>query len=284
MARARILNPAAAPTELEPVELSRAILAEARSVAEAAGCRRLDELAGQLHGVAPERIRGDDARIAFWANLYNALLLHCLCLEPLSGNLLWHLRLFDRIAYRVGAHDYPLSVIENGVLRANRRAPLRLRRPLGRSDPRLAAAPSRFDPRIHFALNCGARSCPPIREYDPESLDAQLDLATRAYLEQETQVDPKRGRVRLPRLMRIYARDFGGREEQLRFAAQHLPRSADWLGQDGWRVAYGRFDWRVVPRPAASESNPLASGRRTYGPDHDRLPDRGRRARGMRRS
>jgi hypothetical protein len=252
MARARILNPVAVATEFGEVELSRAILAEAKSVREPGQCARLDALAGQLHGVSPERTAGDAARIAFWANVYNALMLHCLCLRPLRGNLLWHLRMFDRVAYRVGAHDYPLNLIENGLLRANRRAPFRLRRPLRPSDPRLAAAPSRLDPRIHFALNCGARSCPPIRAYDVASLDAELDLATSAYLEQATDLDPKRGRVRLPRLMRIYARDFGDRDEQLRFVARHLPRVAEWLGQgNGARIAYGRFDWRVAPRSSS---------------------------------
>eukprot|EP00960_Hanusia_phi_P042458 755503-Hanusia_phi.AAC.7 len=37
------------------------------------------------------------------------------------------------------------------------------------------------DPRIHFALNCGARGCPPIRFYRGEDLDAMLSTATRAF-------------------------------------------------------------------------------------------------------
>ena len=172
MTRTRVLNPAPAATRLEAVDLSRQILAEAREIPGPSQCARLDALAAQLHGVAPERIDGDSARIAFWANLYNALVLHCLCLKPLRGSLLWHVRLFDRVAYRIGAHDYPLNLIENGILRVNTRAPLRLRRPLRAGDPRLAATPSRIDPRVHFALNCGARSCPPIRDYKPETVDA----------------------------------------------------------------------------------------------------------------
>jgi len=147
-------------------------------------------------------------------------------------------------------------VIENGLLRLNSRPPLRPRRPLRRSDPRRAAAPGRIDPRIHFALNCGARSCPPIRAYEPSALDAQLDLATRAYLEAETRLEPQRGRVRLPRLMRLYAPDFGDRDAQLSFATRYLPRLAEWLdqGQPRPRVAYARFDWRVAPRrPARKE-------------------------------
>ena len=33
------------------------------------------------------------------------------------------------------------------------------------------------DPRIHFALVCGAKSCPPIKLYTPENLDEGLDAA-----------------------------------------------------------------------------------------------------------
>jgi hypothetical protein len=253
MARARVLNPQASPTSLDPFALSRQILTEARAIRGPEQCERIDALTGQLHGLEPERIGGDGSRIAFWANLYNALVVHCLCLRPLRGSLLFHRRHFDRDAYRVGRHAYSLNLIENGVLRANRRPPYRLRRPLGGSDPRLAVGPSAIDPRIHFALNCGARSCPPIRAYEPASLNEQLDAATRAYLETETRLEPERRRVMLPRLMRLYAADFGERDEQLRFAARYLPQLADWLGERTMRirVAYGRFDWSVSPVPSA---------------------------------
>jgi hypothetical protein len=200
----------------------------------------------------PRADRGRSSPIAFWVNLYNALILHCLCLKPIHGSLLRHLRLFDKIAYRVGDRDYPLNLIENGLLRRNRRQPYRLRRPMRRSDPRLASAPSVLDPRIHFALNCGARSCPPIRSYEPEALDDQLELATRAYLEAEATVDAGTCRISLPRLMRLYQADFGTRPHQLAFAARHLPAIGDCLERDGARprVAYGRFDWTVAPRPS----------------------------------
>ena len=37
--------------------------------------------------------------------------------------------------------------------------------------------------RIHFALNCGAKSCPPIKTFTGEEVDTQLNLATQAFLE-----------------------------------------------------------------------------------------------------
>jgi hypothetical protein len=251
--RPRVLNSVPAERSMPAVQLSRRILAAARELEPGSKWGALEQLAGQLHAVDPTEIDGDEARIAFWANLYNALVLHCLCLDPIRGNLLLHLGRFDRVAYRVGDRPYPLNVIENGVLRANRRAPLRARRPLRRRDSRIAAAPARVDPRIHFALNCGAVSCPPIHTYDPGSLDTQLEAATSAYLAAEVDIDSERCRVRLPRLMRLYRADFGNRTAQLRFAAARLPGLERCMREHprSPRVSYSRFDWTVAPRAAA---------------------------------
>jgi len=52
--------------------------------------------------------------------------------------------------------------------------------PFGDGDARLklVVPPEKRDPRIHFALVCGAKSCPPIKVYKPDNLDYALDMAT----------------------------------------------------------------------------------------------------------
>ena len=234
--------------EADPGSLSQAVLSEARSLETAEQCPRLNRLTARLNGVEPSLIEGDAARIAFWVNLYNALLLHRLCQRPVRGSIRRHVRMFAKAGYQVGGRVYSLDLIEHGLLRGNRRPPIGLRRPLRKADPRLVAAPSRTDPRIHFALNCGARSCPPVQTYRAEELDEQLDAATRAYLAAETEIDPARSRVTLPHLMRLYSADFGSRPEQLRFAARYLPELATQLAEavGRIRVRYGRFDWTAA--------------------------------------
>jgi len=235
-------------SEPDPAGLSQRILAEARRLEAPDQCASLDELARRLRGVDPARIEGDGARLAFWINLYNALLLHRLCLRPIRGSVLWQPRLFSTVAYEVGGEPYTLNLIEHGVLRRNRRPPFRLRRPLRRGDPRLAAAPSALDPRVHFALNCGARSCPPIHVYEPGAIDEQLELAARAYLRAEISVDAERSRVVLPRLMRLYRADFGDRAAQLELAARHVSpvRERHAAGNERLAIRYGRFDWTAA--------------------------------------
>ena len=49
-------------------------------------------------------------------------------------------------------------------------------RPFGKSDPRLAIALEECEPLVHFALVCGAKSCPPIKTYS-----AEVDLNQSGY-------------------------------------------------------------------------------------------------------
>ena len=62
------------------------------------------------------------------------------------------------------AFRFSLSDLEHGLLRGNKRPPGRLSKLWGKDDPRfpLAKALTPMDPRIHFALVCGARGCPPV--------------------------------------------------------------------------------------------------------------------------
>ena len=225
------------------VALSRQLLAAAR-----ARDGDFAALAARLRDHDPARVAGDARRLALWLNLYNAALLRELATRPRRGSLLRHRRLFRSASLTVGAHEHSLDVIEHGLLRRNARPPYALRRLLRDDDPRLAAAPSRLEPRIHFALNCGARSCPPVQPYTAESVAEQLERAARAYLAAESELDRERGRLVLPGLMKLYREDFGTEAERLDFAADHLPEDdADWIraNRDRIRISWSRFDWTL---------------------------------------
>ncbi len=224
------------------VELSRDLLQAA-----VAGRAAASGLEHRLEEIDPAAIEGDGDRIAFWLNLYNALLRRRLERDPLSGSLLRHRGIFGSAAYRVGEHEYSLDVIEHGLLRLNARPPYRPRLLLRPGDPRLAAAPRRLDPRVHFALNCGAVSCPPVRAYSSAGLEDELEGASVSYVRAETVIDRDRGRVWLPYLMKLYRPDFGGRAPAREFAADRLdPADGAWIRERRPRVSYCRFDWTVA--------------------------------------
>lgn len=241
-----VLNPESARRTEGGQRLATELLDAARALPDPGAQERLTKLAGGLHSLDPLDVSGDDARLAFWVNLYNALTRHALHVENARGNLLLKLRLFDRAAWRVGAWRYSLNFIEHGLLRGNARVPPFPWRAAKPGDPRLQAAPSRVDPRIHFALNCGARSCPPIRHYLSGQIDDQLDTATAAYFATDASVDRERRTLTLPRLMKYYRADFG---DALAFAATHLPaEDAAWIRENRARirVRFGPYDWTLA--------------------------------------
>lgn len=244
-----LLNGTAAHPPEEPQHAVRLLLDATRSPLASATSVR--DAASALVGADLTLLQSEEEKTAFWLNLYNALMGHILLVHGARGSVTGRFHLFFLMQYRVGPHRLSLQQVEHGILRANARMSPLPWRAFGAADPRRALAVTQVDPRIHFALNCGAVSCPPIRAYAPEALDAQLTLATRAYFADHCRVDAQAGVVQLPYLCRMYAADFGAREELLKFATLHLEgEPARWLHEHAARarVTFGPYDWTLVPR------------------------------------
>ena len=116
----------------------------------------------------------EDERKAFFINLYNVQMIHALAAQetlpaaPLKVQGMW-----SRFAYNVGGLLFTLDEIEHGILRCNKGHP-NDNKPKFTDEARKALILKHLDPRIHFALNCGAQSCPPIRIYQSDKLDQQV--------------------------------------------------------------------------------------------------------------
>jgi hypothetical protein len=178
-------------------------------------------------------LRTEEQKKAFWSNLYNAYF-QILRIEQAVNKP----DIYRKKLVALAGHDFSLDDIEHGILRK-----YRWKWALGYLPdlfaPRLIKqlAVHRIDYRIHFALNCGAKSCPPIAFYSPERLDQQLDLATRSFL--ETEVVPQEDAVYITRLFQWYRGDFGGRRGIRQLLRRHL-------GMDtrGKKLLYREYDWR----------------------------------------
>lgn len=201
----------------------------------------LDRLAA-FDDDALERVRTDrQAALAFWCNLYNAGTQLLLDRRPeLYKSPLRFFRFFRATAVTVGGADLSLDTIENGILRAARsKYTLGYTRQLW---PGSAARQYRLDepdPRIHFALNCGAESCPAIRFYEPESVDEQLETATELYLDSSVDYDPEAGVTRVPRVCLWFRADFGGGDGIRTFL-----RGYDVIPDDAApTIRYHSWDW-----------------------------------------
>ena len=88
------------------------------------------------------------------------------------------LRFFWNTSYIISGYVFTLDDIENGVLRGNRKGPAHIFRQFSsKSDPRLRFALPKPEPLIHFALVCGAKSCPPIKCYTEARVKDELRIA-----------------------------------------------------------------------------------------------------------
>lgn len=150
-----------------------------------------------------------EQKLAFWLNLYNALVIDGIIAYGIRTTVNEIPGFFRRVAYTVGGYRFSLDDIEHGILRANAGHLVIPGPQFAPADPRRAFMLDRPDWRIHFALVCGARSCPPVNFYAEDNIDAQLDLAAANFLGQSVTFDPARRTLRLSKLLQWYGADFG---------------------------------------------------------------------------
>lgn len=199
-----------------------------------------DRLAGLEVEDLAAALDGDDARVAFWLNVYNAAAQRALAADPERYEN--RRRFFEAALVTVAGRSLSLNAIEHRILR---RGYLTwtlgyVRWPFVGAYAR-RVSPSERDPRIHFALNCGAASCPAIRAYTRDGVDGQLDDATRAYLAETVEYEPAAGRVHVPRVFRWFRGDFGGKSGILAFLRRYDQLPAD----ASPRLSHRAWDWSL---------------------------------------
>ena len=194
--------------------------------------------------------------LAFFINIYNALVIHG-NIERGTPSTTWQrYKFFSTVSYDIGGHIFSLNDIENGILRGNKPSMATLyMTPFSKGDPRLAYSLASVEPRIHFALNCGAKSCPPIKTFTEDEVDTELATATEAYLENDDAivVEAEKGSVHLSMLFKWYHSDFGANKfEILQWIYDHMSSKEklaqmDQLfakfGKDQVKIKYIPYDW-----------------------------------------
>mmetsp|Transcript_13118 Transcript_13118/g.22210 ORF Transcript_13118/g.22210 Transcript_13118/m.22210 type:complete len:322 (+) Transcript_13118:162-1127(+) len=155
-----------------------------------------------------------DERKCFFLNLYNALIIHGISARadwvnappssPLDIPDFW-----SDTSYQISGYSFTLDEMEHGILRGNRPHPAPGRKLMFKDeDPRLKLIVP-LDPRIHFALVCGAKSCPAIRVYKVTNLERGLQMAAQSFVDQEMTVDSKNKSVSMSKILDWYSLDFG---------------------------------------------------------------------------
>jgi hypothetical protein len=194
---------------------------------------RLEEYLAQLSRSNPRAIKDEKERLAFWVNAYNAFTIKLITdhypvksiREITRGNI----GPWDFLWIDIAGRTYSLNQIEHEIIRKE------------------------FDePRIHMALVCAARSCPPLRAeaYTATMLDRQLDDNAAAFLNDTTKnrYDASTGTLYLSELFKWYGADF---RQRYGSAEKYVLKVLKLDNVKPSGVQYLPYDWSLNEQPSS---------------------------------
>jgi hypothetical protein len=135
---------------------------------------------------------------------------------------------FKQAKPRVFGRELTLDALENAVIR-----------------------PDFAEPRVHFALVCASKSCPPLRAaaYSAQRLERQLDDQAQAFLADPTKnrFDAAAKTLRLSAIFKWYQGDFERAAGTVpAYVARYAPATArGWLTGPGVRTEHLDYDWSL---------------------------------------
>jgi len=209
------------------------------------------DLTRRLRSFDLQSLKDRGQKLAFWINIYNTAVIHGVIELGLKHSVKEVSKFFDRVVYEIGGYRFSLNDMEHGILRSNRRPPYRLLRPWGKNDPRLELAILPIDPRIHFALVCGARSCPPIGFYESGQIEFQLQLAAESFINSpQVRILPGENSILISMIFKWYKTDFGGNDQAiaetvLNFLDEGEKKNFLSENRDRVRIKYQPYDWNL---------------------------------------
>lgn len=158
-------------------------------------------------------------KMAYWINAYNAFTVKLILdnyplssITNLSGGKVW-----DKKWIQLGGKTYSLNNIENDILR-----------------------PRYKDARIHFAVNCAAKSCPPLlnRAWTASNLNTYLDRQAKQFINNSQYNKVSADKVVISKIFEWYAADFG---DIVTYFNKYSTTSINANAQ----VSYQNYDWAL---------------------------------------
>ena len=222
-----------------------------KGIAESDEFKEYVQLTLQLQRLSLDNLTREQL-LAFFINIYNALVIHGNVQYGFPESAFQRYKFFNYTRYIIGGYAYSLQDVENGVLRNNRKGIGMLSKPFSKADPRIKFIVSPHEPLIHFALVCGAKSCPPIKTYSQKHVMKELTLAAESFLESDDgcQVDKEKNEVKLSRIFKWYIEDFGSTNSSLlNWIHDHMPESTkkndltEMLKNESYKLSFMHYDW-----------------------------------------
>jgi Protein of unknown function, DUF547 len=153
----------------------------------------LESFITQLSAISPDShpqsFADEGEKLRYFLTAYNAWVLYVVTKAYPKKDTLWGKLLFKDKPIKLGGQDSSLDKLEHGVIR------------------------KRFaDPRVHFYLNCAARSCPPLQQgaIPAGKTDDWLTASARKFINSSKYVsfDPTSNKLRISKIFDWFADDF----------------------------------------------------------------------------
>ena len=170
-------------------------------------------------------------QMAFWINAYNALIIKGV-IDHYPTKSVRKVKLFGgfftRLKFNVAGKMYTLNQIEHDIIRREY-----------------------VDPRIHFALVCASKSCPPLENsvFLPDKIEEQLEEVTLKFISnpERVRLDLDKRIVYLSKIFKWYNEDFTeGYDGVKDFLADYLPQEdADFVLREDVKIHYLDYDWSL---------------------------------------
>lgn len=178
---------------------------------------KLEDYLKILSTNAPEESWSKAEQMAFWINAYNAFTIKLIVDSyPIASITNLHAgKPWDQKWIKIGSKTYSLNNIENDILR-----------------------PQFKDARIHFAVNCAAKSCPPLLNaaWTAANLNSNLDAQAKKFINNPAFNKLSEKKVEVSKIFEWYAADFGKLIDFLnKYATTKVSAKA--------KVSYLEYDW-----------------------------------------
>jgi thiol-disulfide isomerase/thioredoxin len=197
-----------------------------------------------------DSLANNEQKTAFWLNIYNAYTNYALKNKP---ELYKNRKKFFKSKFITIAHKkLSLDNIEHGILRRSK-----VKLSLGYLNKwfvnkfEKTHRVTKLDWRIHFALNCGAKSCPPIAFYKAPQLNNQLNIAAKNFLISECIINNNNNTVAVPTFMSWFRKDFGGKKNIVRILKKFEIIPA---GQQP-KITFKKYDWNLYVENYSTTKN-----------------------------
>ena len=185
----------------------------------------MQAIQGVVDGIAKENVSAmsKQQQIAFYVNAYNAWILHeALGKYPTKSVKDALFTFFTGKRITVAGQQMSFNALEKDTIR------------------------SKFnDPRVHFALNCASRSCPPLNRtaFSGDKLDGQFETLAKSYENSERGVrfDAATKSADLSKIFDWYKDDFKAEGGVIAFINK---RRSSTLPADA-KINYQDYDWNL---------------------------------------